>query len=91
MTNKEILHKIILGMDGYLSCGVPSIYWDLAVNLTKEIYGEAGLSLLNKSKKIYNDQIDYETTLKLHTISSWENGGNFEITPEILIERLEKL
>ena len=30
MTNKEILHQILLGMDQYLSCGVPEIYWNLA-------------------------------------------------------------
>jgi len=35
MTLTEILHDLLRGMDPYLSQGVPTIYWALALKLTE--------------------------------------------------------
>ena len=91
MTKKEILHEVIRGMDAYESSGVPVAYWNLAVELTKEIYGEVGVSILEAPHIVNRNSIDAETTLHLHLIYGWEDNGNTEIGPKEVIERLKGL
>jgi hypothetical protein len=91
MNQKEILHVLILGMDPYLSCGVPKILWDLTVQLTLEIYGQKGVEILESAHKIYDDKLGLNDTVSFHSIEKWEDGGNTEILPEDIIERLGKL
>jgi hypothetical protein len=84
-----ILHEILRGMDPYLSCGVPGVYWDLAIRLTQEIYGDSGVKLLQSAHRMYDDGIDYKTKITLHSLELWEDNGNTQLLPEDLIERLE--
>lgn len=84
MNNKDILHQILKGMCPYLSCGVPTQFWDLSKILTKEIYGESGVALLEKFHISHEDG-----DIFLHVIEGWEN--DIEIGPEELIEKLESL
>ena len=91
MTNKQILHRILLGMDPYLSVGVPTPYWELAIELTKEIYGEAGVEILNSAHQTYDNAVDCRDEIIVHSLQKWEDGGNTEITPKEIIERLEAM
>jgi len=72
ITNKEILHQIIKGMDAYLSCGVPDPYWELAKNLTLEVYGEAGVTILDSDHITYDGAVDSRDEIILHTFGDWE-------------------
>lgn len=90
MKAKEILHKILLGMDAYLSCGVPDPYWELATELTREIYGDKGVALLESCHQTYDGAVDCRDEIILHTIHKWADP-NTEVNPEELIEQLEAL
>ena len=61
MEKKEILHQLLMGMDGHLSCGVPLVLWELAAKLTKEVYGEDSVDLLNRYQNEYDAGIDRES------------------------------
>jgi len=90
MTTKAILHQILLGMDAYICCGVPGIYWELAVTLMDEVYGAAGLKLMERYHKTYDDSPDASKETILHTINGWDDP-NTEINPEEFIQKLEAL
>lgn len=85
-SKKEILHQVLKGMCGYLSCGVPDPYWDLAKQLVAEVYGDEALKLLEEFHSVY----DSSEEITLHSIDGWEDGGNTHVGPEELIEKLEK-
>jgi len=93
MTAKEILHKLILGFDPYLSTGVPKVYWDLAITLTREIYGPEGVELLESAHHTYDSSVEAASECIVHSIESlskWEDK-EFETCTEELIAALEKL
>lgn len=90
MSNKEILHKVLLGMDAYLSTGVPQVYWDLGCALTLECYGEAGVKLLEKSHHTYARKLTYDDEKVLHSIAGWDTPNDY-VGPEELIAKLEAL
>lgn len=90
MKTIKILHTVLKGMDAYISCGVPEPYWILAVNLTNEIYGEAGVELLEKYHKTYDDSVDARHETILHSINGWDDP-NTEIGPKELIKKLKAL
>jgi len=82
VTAKEILHRLIEGFSPYLSCGVPKVYWDLAITFTGEVYGSKGIDLLESTHAICNDATDARNTKILHFI---------DLPPTELIESLEAL
>ena len=84
------MHQILMGMDGYISCGVPGLYWELAIALVDEIYGAAGLSLLERYHQTDDNSVEANVEIILHTINGWDDP-NTEIGPEELIEKLEAL
>jgi len=90
MTNKEILHEILKGMDPYLSTGVPEIYWNLAIKLTREIYGEMGVELLESAHITFNGAVDYKDETILHSLEKWEDKSTW-ISIEVIIDRLEAM
>jgi hypothetical protein len=90
MTKKGILHQVLLGMDPYLSCGCPTPIWDLAVNLTFEVYGSKGMELLEKCHKVYDASLEWDKDNVLHSID-WEETPNDIVGPQELIQKLEKL
>ncbi len=81
--DKEVLHEILRGMDPYLSVGVPEVYWNLAIRLTGDIYGQAGVALLESSHKTYDASVDARDEIIAHSLDP--------IDPEEIIERLEAL
>lgn len=91
MTKKEILFDVLRGMDPYLSCGVPEVYWDLAMRLATELYGERGAAILSAAHKTYRPKFDASCEVVLHSIHGWEDGGNTEITPDVLVARLNAI
>ena len=86
MTNKEILHRLLKGMDPYLSCGVPEPLWTLALDLTEEVYDTPGKIILIA---YHNSNSDDEGE-KLYTIHGWTDDGQTEILPEDVIRLMEK-
>jgi len=90
MNTKEILHQVLTGMDAYLSCGVPEPYWTLAINLTKEVYGNKGVELITKFHKEHDGSVDANSEITLHVIEGWDDPNTY-VGPEELIEKLEKL
>jgi hypothetical protein len=81
MRQIKILHEIIRGMDEYLSTGVPEIYWNLAKELTRKLYGEKGLSLIESHHKEYDSSVDIHPFI-VHS---------FNCNPEELINKLKQL
>lgn len=88
MNKASILHKLIKGTDGYESYGVPTVVWDLLVELTKEVYGDEGVAIVTKYHKEFDESVCESF---YHSINGWENNGNLNIGPEITIERLKAL
>ena len=88
---KKILHTLIRGMDPYESFGVITLYWDLIVKLTQEIYGDVGVSVLKSAHRQSDYPVDSKHTIVWHTLEKWENNGNTQVGPEEIIDRLEKL
>lgn len=88
MITKEILHQILNGMDAYISCGVPDPFWELARTLTLEMYGEAGVELLEKFHATHDGSVDASKEIILHTVHGWDDP-NTEVNPPELIEKLE--
>lgn len=86
MTKQEILYKLIQGMDPYLCLGVPLSIWEVVANLTEELYGPAGLEIVSLAHTLNGS---YEPPL--HYIQAWEDGGNFEVIPSVVIDRLNAL
>ena len=90
MTNKEILHRVLLGLDPYLSCGVPSPLYELAVDLTREVYGEPGVALVEQFKSEHDGSVDATQEITLYTIDGWDDPNTF-VGPEELIAKLEAI
>jgi len=91
MKKKRVLHKLIEGCDGYNSFGVPTVVWELIVDLTREIYGEKGVEIVTKYHKEYDAGASGDSDCMHHSIDGWEDGGNFNVIPEVVIERLKGL
>jgi hypothetical protein len=91
MTKKQILHKLIEGCDGYESFGVPTVVWNLIVELTQEVYGAEGVEIVAKYHKVYDAGASSDSECNHHSIDGWEDGGNFNVVPEVIIERLKGL
>jgi hypothetical protein len=89
VTDKEILHVLINGMDPYASLGVPTPYWELAVELTREVYGESGVKILEAAHQTYEHQVEADSSHILHSVQAWEDGGYTEVLPGEVIRRLE--
>ena len=95
MTTHDVLHKLIEGLDPYLSTGVPRVYWDLAITFTQELYGQKGVELLESVHHTCDDSVEAASECIVHSIDSVSDGekyGSFEGTyPKELIEALEQL
>lgn len=90
MEMKKILHEVLKGMCPYMTCGVPVVYWKLARKLTKEVYGDRGVKLLEKYKHTYDDSIEYDRVNTVYSIQGWDDP-NTEVLPPELIKKLESL
>ena len=86
---KKFLNKILLGMDPYISEGVPTIYWELALEMTESIYGEEGVKLLKEMHQTFDASVDTKMTIILHTLQKSENGTT--LRPEHLIKQFKVL
>ncbi len=90
LTNKQILHQVLKGLDPYISCGCPGPIWKLAKTLTREVYGKKGLQLLEKFNSEHDGSVDASKEITLHTVHGWDDP-NTEVGPKELIEKLEAL
>jgi len=95
MTAKDVLHKLIEGLDPYLSTGVPRVYWDLAITFTQELYGQKGVELLESVHETYDGAVEAGEEKILHSIDSVSQCEKYGATdgafPKELIEALEAL
>lgn len=69
---------------------MPGPIWDLAVDLTREVYGEPGVVLLKQFDSEHDDSVDARDEIILHTIDGWDDP-NTHVGPEELIEKLEAI
>lgn len=91
MTEKEIFHEILIGLNPYESCGVPTRIYQLAKVLTEIVYGVVGLSLLEKYHIVFDENISFDNIVNLHSIDGWDDNGNTHVGPEELIKKLKAL
>ena len=90
MTKKKILHKILKGMDPYLSCGVPAPFWKLAIKLTKKIYGDEGVEILERFHETYDGSVEANKEIILHTINGSDASDKTLVGPKEVIKMLEQ-
>jgi hypothetical protein len=81
MDTKEILHRLFQGMDQYAAYGVPDPVLALVIDLTREVYGDPGVSML-RAVTAANDQSVTSEPVFAHTL---------KIDPLALIQGLESL